>query len=225
MTASGTSPDIRLQQLRRRLMLSDRKENPVSATCQVPGCGRPVSRDGFELCHTCWKDRDQLRKVNGNWVRPASSELHDDEADPAATHGEVLSSTKIGNAIGLTNQRVNLVLAELGWIEKFIKGWKVTSQGERVGGVTRTSQKGIPYVVWPVTILKNRVFRGSGTEEPRQPDEDPLPTTSQDRAAPAVEDGRLKFPAKYRTTDGHYVRSRADDNLARLLIKFGVDCT
>ena len=185
----------------------------MSAICQVPGCGQPVNREGFELCYSCWKDRDQLHKINGTWVRIRSGAQNDDdeEADAGARTGEMLSSTKIGKSIGITNQRVNLILAELGWIEKFVKGWKVTAQGERVGGVTRTSQKGVPYVVWPTALLQNRVFKASTTDDADAPADEPHQQAhSQDKAGPAVEDGRLRFPAKYRTTDGHYVRSRAE---------------
>lgn len=195
----------------------------MSTICQVPGCGRPVNREGFELCYTCWKDRDRPRRVNGTWVRVTDDDdPKDDEPDHVGSPGEALSSTKIGQAIGLSNQRVNLVLAELGWIEKFIKGWKVTPQGERIGGVTRTSQKGIPYVVWPAAILKNRVFRGSATDVAGEPSEEPTTAPPVPAGSPVVEDGRLRFPAKYRAADGHYVRSRAELSIDNWLYMQGI---
>lgn len=195
----------------------------MSTTCQVRGCDRPVSREGFELCYTCWKDRDRLRKVNGTWVRiTEDDDANDDEPEHSGPSGEALSSTKIGKAIGLPNQRVNLVLAELGWIEKFIKGWKVTPQGERIGGATRTSQKGIPYVVWPAAILKNRVFRESATDVAGEPPEEAPTAPAEPTGTPAVEDGRLRFPAKYRAADGHYVRSRAELSIDNWLYMQGI---
>lgn len=195
----------------------------MSTTCQVRGCGRPVSREGFELCYTCWKDRERLRKVDGAWVRvPEEGDASDEEADQVESPGGALSSTKIGKAIGLPNQRVNLVLAELGWIEKFVKGWTVTPQGERIGGVTRTSQKGVPYVVWPAAILKNRVFRASATDVAGELAEEPPVPAPEPKESAAVEDGRLRFPAKYRTADGHYVRSRAELSIDNWLYMQGI---
>lgn len=193
----------------------------MTATCQVAGCSKPVSREGFELCYGCWKDRDQLRKVNGVWVREDSVEP-DAEPEFATANAEALSSTKIGKSIGLSNQRVNLLLAELGWIEKYVKGWKVTPQGERVGGATRTSQKGVPYVVWPAAILSNRVFKASAADIAGTQVETPAADHPAEQPIATVQDGRLRFPAKYRAADGHYVRSRAELSIDNWLYMQGI---
>jgi hypothetical protein len=134
-----------------------------------------------------------------------------------------VSATKLGKAIGLSNRRVNLVLAELGWIEKFTKGWKTTAQGEKAGGATKTSQSGIPYVVWPDAIMQNKVFRavvaeiGGEVAISETPVDAPIASSG-----PLVEDGRKRYPAKYRTADGHYVRSRAELSIDNWLYMQGI---
>jgi len=136
----------------------------------------------------------------------------------------MLSSTKLGKGIGISNRRVNLILAELGWIEKFTKGWKPTPQGEKHGGTLRTmSRTGVPFVVWPQELLANPVFiavaQEMGGASATQEDD---AHSGQEPAAPAVEDGRKRFPAKYRAADGHYVRSRAELSIDNWLYMQGI---
>jgi hypothetical protein len=50
----------------------------------------------------------------------------------------------------------NRLLAELGWISVFSKGWKITQQGVEQGGEQyEDNSSGIPYVKWPRAILRN----------------------------------------------------------------------
>lgn len=117
----------------------------------------------------------------------------------------VLSSSKIGEQFDLSAQIVNNVLSELGWIKKGIKGWCITEQGRKQHGAELThNTSGVPYVKWPESILESKaltetIAQFKGTEE---------------KSAPAVPQGQVdfrdKFEAKLRTTDGHFVRSKAE---------------
>jgi hypothetical protein len=50
----------------------------------------------------------------------------------------------------------NRLLAELGWISAFSKGWKITVQGAEQGGEQyEDDSSGIPYVKWPRALLTN----------------------------------------------------------------------
>lgn len=114
---------------------------------------------------------------------------------------DTLSSTKIGEHFGISAQKVNLILAELGWIEKSeIGGWYVTKQGIKNGGYEMISQDGIPYVIWDKTILKNKSvsFTGSKTIEKVSGNNE------------YGDDFRNKYPRNIRTQDGHYVRSKGE---------------
>ena len=205
---------------------------PTDATlpaCSVPGCTARVSRPGFTLCYPHWKAE---RAAGKNAAAGADAS---EPAEPRAT----LSATKIGLHFGLSSQRMNLVLAELGWLEKYIKGWTPTDQGNRIGAEVRTSSKGVPYALWPESVLEHRALKsavqeiaGDGEPEEEAAEPDPrtaaAPTPGASRSADPAENphdvGKLeedppigetdafrrRYPAKYRTQDGHMVRSRAE---------------
>ena len=89
----------------------------------------------------------------------------DGEAKPLAevTKEQHLSATALGRTFGLPATRMNYVLSELGWIQKSLKGWKVTQQGAAVGGIQREdTRSGIPFVAWPGSIATKAVYAKYG---------------------------------------------------------------
>ena len=130
----------------------------------------------------------------------------------------MLTASKLGKALDIPSARVNLLLAELGWVEKSTEGWKVTGPGERQGGRTRTfKQNGTPYAVWPDSLLQSKVFLAALNEFGKETYKKTYKETTEAIAGPLVvaekpqvADLRTRFPAKYRAADGHYVRSRAE---------------
>lgn len=121
---------------------------------------------------------------------------------------EMLSATVLAESFGLPARRINLILAEHGWIKRHLRGWLLTTLGKRVGGQQRENkQSGVPYVVWPDTALKDETLINTikdlkGDLVKGVADEAP--------SASKVSGFREKFKPKLRTTDGHYVRSRAE---------------
>lgn len=121
-----------------------------------------------------------------------------------------LTATSLGNAFSIPSRRMNSVLSELGWIQKSMKGWKLTQQGLAVGGVQREdTRSGIPYVAWPGTIAKNDSLRSTiediqGTAPAMDAEPSVPPQEAKDIGF------RERFPAKFRATDGHLVRSRSE---------------
>lgn len=113
----------------------------------------------------------------------------------------MITSTEIGKTLNISPRNVNIRLSEIGWTQKTAEGWVLTPLGKHVGGVQKKHpQSGSIYVVWDESILTHPEFVTSGkpTEEINEPKN-------------VVEsEFRDKFPAKLRTTDGHYVRSRAE---------------
>lgn len=78
----------------------------------------------------------------------------------------------------------------------------------RQGGVQDEDKKsGVPYVRWPESILENKILQNSaeqmiGTTNSNEP---------QSGTSSSEEIGfREKFEAKHRSTDGHFVRSKAE---------------
>lgn len=119
---------------------------------------------------------------------------------------KLLNATAIGKHFNVSSQRLNLILSELGWIEKDIAGWQVTKLGELVGGKQYEHEtSGGTYVLWPESLLSNvnlqSVFQEITSLE-NGPIKESIKTTN--------DNFRDKFPAPLRTKDGHFVRSRAE---------------
>jgi hypothetical protein len=115
------------------------------------------------------------------------------------------TATKIAEKLDISNRKVNLYLTDLGWITKDKGGRVVTEEGKKNGGVQRTLADGIPYVVWEESIFENHHFVRA-----KKIAEGELIEDFQKTGVPISDDFRLKIPANHRTTDGHYVRSRAE---------------
>jgi|26BtaG_2_1085354.scaffolds.fasta_scaffold01773_2 hypothetical protein len=118
----------------------------------------------------------------------------------------LLNATKIGEAFKISNRKVNLYFSDLGWIERDRDGWILTSSGKKNGGHQMEMNNGVPYALWKNEVLQNKhlvriISIGEGELDE---DKEIIETTNE------VIDIRKKFPADKRTSDGHYVRSRAE---------------
>lgn len=186
--------------------------------CLISGCKETITRQGHALCYPHWKAQ-QSGKVK---TCGACSALHEGDLcpncdiNPAHTLGPAsLTSTKLGEALGVSSRKMNLILAELGWIEKYTKGWTPTRQGNDLGAELKTARNGVPYVIWPESIQSNKALTqtceslqstpGPDTESDTQESE-----TIETETTKPGSDFRSRFPAKIRTQDGHMVRSRAE---------------
>lgn len=108
---------------------------------------------------------------------------------------DTLSATDIGKCFNKTSRQINDMFNELGWIEKRGKGWAMTVEGQKQGGV-QNNFKGTLSVRWAKGIENNVILQKFLTPQSKVPDE--------------IEDFRKKFPAEHRTTDGHFVRSKSE---------------
>ena len=121
--------------------------------------------------------------------------------------GKLITAKMIGKHFELSAVKINHVLSELGWVDKALKGWKVTEQGKRLGALQAEDGKsGVPFVRWPEVILKTKVLAETvdqlkGTSSPKD---------TEQRIETDEVGFREKFQAKYRSTDGHFVRSKAE---------------
>jgi hypothetical protein len=135
----------------------------------------------------------------------------------------LLNATNIGKHFSVSSQRLNLILSELGWLEKNLAGWAVTKLGKIVGGRQfEDDTSGRTYVKWPGSILQNKnlinVFNDTIVEKE-------VPKTfssSLQTPIPITDNFRDKYPANFRTQDGHRVRSKAEMIIDNLLYQYGV---
>jgi hypothetical protein len=137
------------------------------------------------------------------------------------TKAKRLNATAIGKHFDVSSQRLNLILSELGWLEKDIAGWSLTKLGKSIGGKQfEHESSGGTYVLWPETVLTNKRLNEVFQEaDPGKQETKTVSTTSTNGAA-TPEDIRLKFDAKFRTIDGHYVRSKAEMIIDNLLYQY-----
>ncbi|MGZ8915637.1 MAG: hypothetical protein ACXW1Z_21350, partial [Methylobacter sp.] len=135
--------------------------------------------------YVAWPEDIEFQKVNS-----------------AATE-KLITATALSSHFDLSANKMKYILSELGWIKKGLKGWLVTDQGKQLGGVQgEDTRSGIPYARWPESILHAKALKDSidnikGVDKPK---------TDSDK----MDSFRHKFEATHRTTDGHFVRSKAE---------------
>ena len=193
--------------------------------CQVESCNNPVQKPGHFLCKEHWEGFQngtvtQCKKC-GRYKENTyplclacyrEEKVHEEHIQES---GKILTSKAIGAEFDLSARNVNLILSDLGWIQEALKGWEITPQGKRMHAQQKEwSKTGALYVVWPTGILKNREliraikeYTADEDEYIHFDDEDDEPVKKD---ASAELQFRNKFPATYRATDGHMVRSRAE---------------
>lgn len=137
---------------------------------------------------------------------------------------KLLNATTIGKHFDISSQRLNLLLNELGWIEKTVAGWGLTKLGKTLGGKQFEHEtSGGSYVLWPDNVLQNKdlleQFQETPKEQPASKEENTIISKSETET---VDDFRKKYPAEYRTKDGHYVRSKAELTIDDSLYLWGI---
>ncbi|WP_013325289.1 hypothetical protein [Gloeothece verrucosa] len=159
--------------------------------CSEPGCHKPLSKPGHQYCYEHWKQHHQF------------------SSNQSVSHFEssLLSATQISQKLSIPKNRVNAILAELGLLSKDQNGWVATKLGVNFGAVERVHpQDKTKYVLWPESVLNNAVFlstieniKGNFIE-------------SSEAKLHEFKGFREQFriEANYRTTDGHWVRSKAE---------------
>lgn len=133
---------------------------------------------------------------------------------------KLINATKIGEILKVSSRRVNRVLAELGWIDKGIKGWNVTKIGKNLGGLEYDHDTGGTYVLWPENILENKTLEEAfdltgykNNSKVEDFDNEELYNNQNIRD---------KWPTPYRTKDGHRVRSRGEKMIDDYLYEAGI---
>jgi hypothetical protein len=137
---------------------------------------------------------------------------------------KLLNATAIGQHFNISSKRLNLLLNELGWVEKITAGWGITKLGKTLGGKQFEHEtSGGTYVLWPDIVLGNKdlleMFQESPKAKPSSIETEQIVEKSKEGN---VDDFRKKFPAEYRTKDGHYVRSKAELTIDDSLYLWGI---
>ena len=140
------------------------------------------------------------------------------------TKPKLINATALGKHFNISSQRLNLLLNELGWIEKTIAGWGLTKLGKKVGGRQFEHEtSGGSYVLWPDTVFLNNDLLEQFQDTPKEiPVAKDINQNINKSDSDNVDDFRKKYPAEYRTKDGHYVRSKAELTIDDSLYLWGI---
>jgi hypothetical protein len=123
-----------------------------------------------------------------------------------------LTSTEIGKLLNTSSRAINKHLADIGMIAQTNEGWTLTQYGQSNGGMQKKHpQSGNLYVVWTEKLLQNPDIKMLSGE-----------VNTAETQNVKEQDFRSKFPAKLRTVDGHYVRSRAELLIDNWLYSAGI---
>jgi hypothetical protein len=134
---------------------------------------------------------------------------------------KMLNATAIGKHFGVSSQRLNLILSELGWIQKDLAGWELTKLGKNVGGKQFEHEtSGGSYVLWPNSIIDNSILKGAFIDSKAEKEHSTEISSATNGSN--QNNFREKFEAKHRTKDGHYVRSRAEVIIDNTLYEYEI---
>jgi hypothetical protein len=116
----------------------------------------------------------------------------------------LISATQIGKHVDLPANIINQLLANIGWLEPFAKGWNITSIGQQQGGVQQSNdQTGVPYVMWSRGLLSHSFLQTKISHFKGEPDATPT--------------ALLGDQTYYTTIDGYRVLSRDELLIAHTL--------
>ncbi|RTE66373.1 hypothetical protein EH243_07190 [Amphritea opalescens] len=119
------------------------------------------------------------------------------------TEDQFTTAKGLGLKTGLPAARINQLLADLGWVTPWLKGWQLTSFGTAQGGIQKEdASTAIPYVSWPKKLTENALFKRS---------------LEQFKEAAAVE-----TVTGCRAMDGHLLRSDAEVKIDNWLYLAGI---
>lgn len=158
-------------------------------------------------------------------VWPENVEIGDQSTKAAVNF---INATAIGKIFNISSQRLNLILSELGFIEKDLAaGWEITKRGKKLGGKQLEHEtSGARYVVWPENIVHNKrlleVFKENPTDIAGHSIAENVGPIETQTTNINKDNFREKFEAKHRTIDGHYVRSKAEMLIDNWLYQYGL---
>ena len=212
-----------------------------NATCK--DCGAPTK--GYARCFKCnetSKRRRESASADGSG-RPFAPR-RDDEYKFKSAGGGVKTATALAEHFArefsssqITARSVNRVLESLGWITRSpydSGGWESTKAGLRNGASNHAASNGVPYVKFEERVVREPALRRALSDFSAPMKASPRKQTQRNddgverRNEPAecrCACGRCSIigkSQKYKTRDGHYVRSRGEVLIDNFLYSTGV---
>lgn len=159
------------------------------------------------------------------WPEDISFEKKPLEAPKIITKQNLISVSKVAENFGIWARRANQIISELWWTEKTIKWWFLTDLWKSVWWKEfKHTIFWVSYTKWPESILENSSFLHALWIDEKEPEEiEIIEKVKKIIKKDELDlDFRDKFPAKYRTKDGHNVRSRWEVLIDNALYEYGL---
>ena len=139
------------------------------------------------------------------------------DAPTSIREATLKNASALAKEFGISAIRFNQILEELGYMEKTKRGWEPTSFGCKIGGtshfVTRKGKKEY-FTKWPETIIRIDAL----LEKIEGSTKFKVVKNNKNKEF----NFRKKFPAEHRTSDGHFVRSKAEMIIDNWLYNNGI---
>ena len=157
-------------------------------------------------------------------VWPENLDLKKTKSENQSEKIKYLSATQVGEHFEVSNRKINLILNELGWLQKTVAGWSITKLGKTLGGREFEHEtSGQKYVKWPESVLINHdLLENFGIKPVTLNEVESENLIKEKLDNKAVEDIRKKYPAEFKTMDGHWVRSQGEKAIDDSLYLWGI---
>ncbi len=158
--------------------MNKQSSNYLSRSALAEKLGVSLKELTQQLIHAGWLQHNEGADKSTEWTLTAKGEFEGGiyreskkygryivwpetvSAHPAMTEllDSLISATTIAKEYDLSAKIINQLLASIGWLSPFAKGWQVTEIGQQQGGVQQHADTGAPYVKWSRNILTNEYF-------------------------------------------------------------------
>ncbi len=175
-----------------------------------------------EQWKTVWWEIQRSEKYGQYIIWPTTLDISKQSKVYHKNKWKQLNATVIGEYFKTSSQRLNLVLSELGLIEKDITWWRITKLWKNIWWSEHRHDVSWAYfVLWPENVLNYPRLLEVFKHDKLEPIEDKK-VESQNSNIKISDNFREKFEAKHRTQDWHYVRSKAEMIIDNLLYQYWI---
>ncbi len=132
-----------------------------------------------------------------------------------------VTSTELAETFWTSSRKINIIISELWFIEKNIKWWILTEMWKMLWWKEVSLKSWQVFVKWPENIKENKLLLQEFHKKTSENLEVQIEEITQ-KTHDIIDEFRNKFPAKYRTKDGHNVRSRGEVIIDNTLYEYGL---
>jgi hypothetical protein len=132
-----------------------------------------------------------------------------------------VTSTELAEFFSTSSRKINIIISELWFTQKNIKGWILTEMWKMLWWKEISLKSWQIFVKWPESMKENKLLLQEFQKNKTETLDIEMHEVSQ-KTHDIIDEFRNKFPAKYRTKDWHNVRSRGEVIIDNTLYEYGL---